>query len=572
MRKYISFVLLLCLGLTACDVYPVDPTQEPVSKMKGMFYAGAADAAEIIEIVPGKSKTVDLQAYADKENGSVSDLVLNMTLKVDPDGIYAYNNAHGTNYKMCPGSAYEFTTNEVLMPRYGTASTSAKLKISTSGMEEDEVYLVPVIIDEVIGTKNWELSPNPYAYLLVKRAYVAPDAGSGTKADPYNIYNREDLLKMSEQLTPQVKVYFRLQADIDMEGIDWVPLNFASPYDNLIDFDGNGHTLSNFTSTFASYPSFFGVLYGSCHDVTFANAVIESAVGGATGIIASYCGTSGHPAEATRIHVQGRVTSPGGNKNGTGGLFGRICEATITACSADVEIESGEDYVGGLFGYDTATSTVSDCWTTGSVKAGSKVGGIGGGFIKAGSAMYNCFSTMKVQGSFQYAGILGHANLDQKNANETNTPGNHVEGCIAWNESISSTATDGAEHYSSGVIVGYTATKNFLVDCFRKAGIQFSESSKNAELGYGVTNQGNAGPGSPLVHGKNTYDYAYHGIAAPSDATITTLARSLGWSESVWDFSTPIPTLKAGSGSGDDNPDVNPGGQLPDYPEHNFFN
>ena len=564
MKRIASYLLLLsfALAFTACR----EKEQPTVAQMKGVFYAGAPGLEEVIEIVPGKSKTVDLQAYADQ----VSDLVLNLTLKVDPDGAAAYNGAHGTDYPMCPGSAYEFTTNKVLMPRYGKASTSAKLKLTASGLEEDVVYVVPVNIDEVLGTDNWERSSSPYAYVLVKRAYVAPDAGTGTKNDPYNIYNTADLLKMSELLVPGTKIYFRLKADIDMTGIDWVPLNFASPYENLIDFDGNGHTISNFTSTFANYPSFFGVLYGSCHDVTFTNAVIESAVGGATGIIASYCGTTNMPGEAHRVHVQGRVTSPGGNKNGTGGLFGRIWGANITACSADVEIESGEDYVGGIFGYDTGASTVSDCWTKGHVKAGSKVGGIGGGFIKADSEMYNCFSLMTVEGSFQYAGILGHANLDQKNANATNTPNNHVEGCIAWNDEIKSRATDGAEHYSSGVIVGFTATQNFLVNCFRKAGIAFSECEKNAELGYVVTNQGNAGPGAPLVCGTNTYDFAYHGLAAPADATVTSLARSLGWSDSVWDFSTPIPTLKAGTGGSDEN--VNAGGQLPDYPEHDFFN
>ena len=564
MKRITSYLLLLsfALAFTACR----EKEQPTVAQMKGVFYAGAPGLEEVIEIVPGKSKTVDLQAYADQ----VSDIVLNLTLKVDPDGAAAYNGAHGTDYPMCPGSAYEFTTNKVLMPRYGKASTSAKLKLSASGLEEDVVYVVPVNIDEVIGTDNWERSSSPYAYVLVKRAYVAPDAGSGTKNDPYNIYNTADLLKMSELLVPQTKVYFRLKADIDMTGIDWVPLNFASPYENLIDFDGNGHTISNFTSTFANYPSFFGVLYGSCHDVTFTNAVIESAVGGATGIIASYCGTTNMPGEAHRVHVQGRVTSPGGNKNGTGGLFGRIWGANITACSADVEIESGEDYVGGIFGYDTGASTVSDCWTKGHVKAGSKVGGIGGGFIKADSEMYNCFSLMTVEGSFQYAGILGHANLDQKNANTTNTPNNHIEGCIAWNDEIKSRATDGAEHYSSGVIVGFTATQNYLAKCFRKADIAFSECPVNAELGYVVTNQGNAGPGAPLVVGTNTYDFAYHGLAAPADATVTSLARSLGWSDSVWDFSTPIPTLKAGTGGGDET--VNAGGQLPDYPEHDFFN
>ena len=565
MKRITSYLLLLsfALAFTACR----EKEQPTVAQMKGVFYAGAPGLEEVIEIVPGKSKTVDLQAYADQ----VSDIVLNLTLKVDPDGAAAYNGAHGTDYPMCPGSAYEFTTNKVLMPRYGKASTSAKLKLSASGLEEDVVYVVPVNIDEVIGTDNWERSSSPYAYVLVKRAYVAPDAGTGTKNDPYNIYNTADLLKMSELLVPGTKIYFRLKADIDMTGIDWVPLNFASPYENLIDFDGNGHTISNFTSTFANYPSFFGVLYGSCHDVTFTNAVIESAVGGATGIIASYCGTTNMPGEAHRVHVQGRVTSPGGNKNGTGGLFGRIWGANITACSADVEIESGEDYVGGIFGYDTGASTVSDCWTKGHVKAGSKVGGIGGGFIKADSEMYNCFSLMTVEGSFQYAGILGHANLDAKGNNTTNTPNNHIEGCIAWNDEIKSRATDGAEHYSSGVIVGFTATQNYLAKCFRKADIAFSECPVNAELGYVVTNQGNAGPGAPLVVGTNTYDFAYHGLAAPADATVTSLARSLGWSDTVWDFSTPIPTLKAGTGGGDDE-NVNAGGQLPDYPEHDFFN
>ena len=307
MKRIASYLLLLsfALAFTACR----EKEQPTVAQMKGVFYAGAPGLEEVIEIVPGKSKTVDLQAYADQ----VSDIVLNLTLKVDPDGAAAYNGAHGTDYPMCPGSAYEFTTNKVLMPRYGKASTSAKLKLSASGLEEDVVYVVPVNIDEVIGTDNWERSSSPYAYVLVKRAYVAPDAGTGTKNDPYNIYNTADLLKMSELLVPGTKIYFRLKADIDMTGIDWVPLNFASPYDNCIDFDGGGHTISNFTSTFANYPSFFGVLYGNVHDVTFANAVIESAVGGATGIIGSYCGTtvSGvlKAGEAHRVHVQGRVTS-----------------------------------------------------------------------------------------------------------------------------------------------------------------------------------------------------------------------------------------------------------------------
>ena len=150
--------------------------------------------------------------------------------------VAAISQKEGASFEMCPGSAYEFATNEVMMPRYGKASTSAKLKLSASGLEEDVVYVVPVNIDEVIGTDNWERSSSPYAYVLVKRAYVAPDAGTGTKNDPYNIYNTADLLKMSELLVPGTKIYFRLKADIDMTGIDWVPLNNVDPFNKFIDF------------------------------------------------------------------------------------------------------------------------------------------------------------------------------------------------------------------------------------------------------------------------------------------------------------------------------------------------
>lgn len=572
MKKTLIYILLCGLSLpffAACQKSGGGQQPQPEAKMKGMFYTSVATEDEVIEITPGKTKTVGVRALADTENGSVSDITLTISFKGDLDVVDAYNVAHGTTYEACPGSAFEFVTNDVMMPRYGVSSSTAKLKLSASGMEEGKTYILPIIIDKVAETDNWEFAANPYSYVILKQAHVAPSAGSGTKEDPYNLYTVADLKAMGEKLEEGKMIYFRMQADIDMKDESWMPLNFSSPYKLGIDFDGNGHTIDNFSCDFANYPSFFGVLNGNCHDVTFTNAVIESAVGGATGILGSYCGTTGIPGEAHRVHVQGRVTSPGGNKNGTGGLFGRICEANITACSVDVEIESGEDYVGGIFGYDTGASTVSDCWSTGKVKAGSKVGGIGGGLIKANSAIYNCYSLMEVEGSFQVAGILGHANLDQKAANDSNEPNNHIEGCIAWNKSVAATPTDGDEHYSSGIIVGFTALKNFLANCFHKADFDFAEAPKNAELGYHAYDQQNSSPSSPLVHGSNTYDFAYHGKTAAATATVTSLAKSLGWSQSVWDFSADIPVLKQKS-SGD--PDVNSDGQLPDFDENEFYN
>ena len=571
MKKYTLHFLLVALAVAAVSCNKTETEQQPEAKMKGMFYTKVISEDPIVEITPGKTKTIGVRALADTLNGSVSDITLTIAFKGDLDAVAAYNSAHGTSYLPCPGSAYEFVTNEVMMPRYGVNSSTAKLRLSSSGLEDGMTYVLPVIIDKVVETDNWELSADPYSFVVLKKAYVAPNAGSGTKEDPYNLYTTADFLAMSEKLEEGKTVYFRMQADVDMAGVKWMPLNFASPYKLCIDFDGNGHTIDHFSCDFANYPSFFGVLYGNCHDVTFTNAVIESEVGGATGIVGSYCGTTGVPGEAHNVHVQGRVTSPSGNKNGTGGLFGRICEANITACSADVVIESEEDYVGGLFGYDSGVSHVSDCWTSGSVKARSKVGGIGGGLIKAGSTVSNCYSTATVEGSFQLGGILGHANLDKTADNTTLEPGNHVECCIAWNGSVSSNNSDDSEHYSSGAIVGFTATKNFLVNNYRKADFILVETPKNTELGYGLTDQQNAGPGSPLVCGSQTYNFAYHGKAAGASATVISLARTLGWSESTWDFSGPLPVIKKRN-AGSEDADVTPGGQLPDFDENEFYN
>ena len=572
MKKYISYILLALTFVAASCTKGEE--EQPISLMKGMFYTGVTGVEGVTEVFPGKSKVVDVRAYADTLNGSVSDIFLTMSFKVaDKAVVDAYNEANGTNYEMCPGSAYEFTSNQVMMPRYGVSSSTAKLKLSTIGLEDGVTYLLPLIIDKVNGTDNWELSANPYAYIFLKQVQVAPDAGTGTKDDPYNLYTAADLKSMVEKLgEDDVMVYFALKADIDMAGQKWVPLNYSQPYKKLIDFNGNGHTIDNFTCDWQNYPSFFGVLYGNCYDVSFTNAVIDNESGGATGIVGSYCGTTGLPGTATRVHVQGRVHSPAGNKNGTGGLFGRLCGARVIACSADVEIESDENYVGGLFGYDHGVSYVSDCWTSGSVKAVQMVGGIGGGLIKAGSEIYNCYSTAKVEGSYQLGGILGHANLDAKGNNDTNEPNDHIEGCIAWNEFIHSTATDKNEHYSNGAIVGYTAVKNFLANCFRKSDLDFLESPRNIELGYKLTDQANAGPGSPLTcSSSNTYDFAYHGKAAAAGATVSSIARNLGWSGVIWDFSGPFPVLKSASASEGDAEEY-AGGQLPDYDEHEFYN
>ena len=148
MKRIATYLLLLsyALAFTACR----EKEQPTVSTMKGVFYAWLDGADETVELLPNKSKTFTLLAKAE----AVSDVYLTFSFKVDPDAVAGYNAAHGTNYEMLPSSAFEFIGNTVMMPRYNASSSSAKLRITASGLEEDKTYVLPVTSDKVTGTDN----------------------------------------------------------------------------------------------------------------------------------------------------------------------------------------------------------------------------------------------------------------------------------------------------------------------------------------------------------------------------------------------------------------------------------
>ena len=569
MKNLFKYILsaAFVLGAVACTEKEDGPAE---SKMKGNFHVEVISADEIQEIMPGKNKTLLLSACADVETG-VSDLALKMTLKADLDAVAVYNEINETNYEAMPAGSYEFLSNEVIMPRYGTASSTAKLKISTTGMEDGVTYLLPVTIENISGTDNWGLTEYPQAFIPVKMAYVAPDAGLGTKESPYNLYTVEDIKTMNEKLEDDVKVYFRLKNDIDMEGVEWFPLNSADPYAKLVDFDGGGHTISNFTCNAPAYSSFFGVLYGSVYDLNFENASVTAETKSACGIVGGYCGTTGKPGTCRNVHVSGTVTSIAG-VNGVGGLFGRLNEGTVEKCSADCAVTSNANYAGGLFGYDAGVSHVSDCYTSGSVDGNQRIGGICGGLIKATSSVIRCYSTSSVTCAYAIGGIAGHCNLDQKSGTpEESNPENVFEKCIAWNSSIKSRnfAEGTNDHYSGGAIIGFTSIKNYLIDCVRKADLDFTDYT-DINVPY---DQENASPSSPLaIAVSGPYNYPYHGKAAAAGATLSSVAKGLGWPADIWDFSGDIPVHKSGaSGPIDEKPDVDAGGQLPDFEENELY-
>ena len=566
MKKIFYLILTLPILAVSCD-----KEKEPVAgTMKGVFYADIPGEKTPVELAPDASKTYSLRACAQGSN--VSDAVMNFTFKADPDLVEKYNTAKGTNYQMCPGSAYEFVTNKVMLPRYGKSSTTAKVKVTASGLEDGVDYILPVSIESATGTDNWAVADTLAAYVLFRKSAFDPFA-PGSEGNPYAISTVDDLKAMGSQLIEGSIVYFTLENDIDMSGVsDWEPVNAFEPYKKF-DFNGKGHTISNFTGT----TSLFGAVVGKMYDLEVSNANITNAAG-PIGILGAYGGSDDAPVEVNHVYVSGKLTNT--VAHGTGGLFGIVIGATIDACSADVTIASTKYDSGGIYGYDNSKgpnrTVVSNCWTAGDISGNRMVGGIAGN--AANNSAYsevvirNCYSTARVHGNFKYGGIVGDAAQGQKTGEGLDIK-NHIEKCIAWNEAIYSNVTDDGVHYSAGAIVGFTSVKNYLQDCRRKADLVFSDCPGNS---FNVLyDQENATPDSPLKEavqstGGTNYNFPYHGKAAPAGASASQVAKDLGWDGSIWDFSGPLPFFK-GASAPVENPDVNPGGQLPDFGENEFY-
>ena len=526
--------------------------------------------------------------------------------------------------------------------------------------------------------------------------------GSGTESDPYKLSTTRNLLAMKAALVKGQMTYFKLMNDIDMSSIEnWDPLNPDEPYDLGIVFDGGGHFLKNLKSKEKHYSSFFGVLYGKCHNVKFVDAEIVSASNSGAGIIGGYIGTGGKPAIVSGVEASGTVTNAGKGQS-VGGLGGNAREATIENCTVNVtvsnpmgdgtnrtatggvvgktidsavkikncivrgvvEITKGinNTYTGGIVGWQSAAGaeitgcevystvksagervggivghyqggTLSGCKFYGEVNAASRlaggiagitssasiienclssgkivcknivggivgmnentltirccessstieinvngVDGVGGvlglasngktvivedcifsgnmnvptgqrvggivGDLGTGSSVRRCYVSGSITGWAGVGGIVGRAGGLVWNANG-NGYDNTIESCIAWFDTI--TATRGDENGgSSGIIVGYTGTKNTLKNCWR-----IPTATLTAKYCSEVYDQEDADATTPLVinavPSKYTYIYPYHGKAAETSATASSLAQSLGWNADVWNLSGPEPKLK----------------------------
>lgn len=244
--------------------------------------------------------------------------------------------------------------------------------------------------------------------------------GSGTSSDPYIISTPQHLDNMyyadygSDPANPLAR-YFKLNADLDMTGFNWIPTNSASPYNRLIHLDGNGHIIKNLTCKGQAYASLLGVVCGSVRNLGLVNVdILSTNAGGAFG---GYVG-SRQPAAAwgTGVIENCYVTGVIDGQVAVGGIAGNIGKpssdnqtaSAVRNCysTADVKVtNAGEGRAGGIVGIIWDKGQIEMCYATGTITSYSAAGRSGAG------------------------GIAGYSDSDLK-------------GCVALNDSVINAASD----------------------------------------------------------------------------------------------------------------------------------
>lgn len=275
-----------------------------------------------------------------------------------------------------------------------------------------------------------------------------------------------------------------------------------------------------------AYNSGFVSIFGYKSTVTitdsYAKGYLKSSTGNYTGGLVGYSQNAEAVLKISRCHYEGNIEATGGY---VGGLLGRASgKVEITASSSAGTVVSKGAYVGGLVGASMNDAvTITDCFSTAKVSAwGQQVGGLVGTTTNK-LTMSNCYASGDVYSATSgAAGIVGRV---AKSSSITN--------CIAWNKNVSTSRTAN-NVYAPGAILGCAQAAGTYSGCWRRYDMVLVDEWISL---YDQPDYINAMPPLPS-YSTDSHQQAYHGKAAAPDATIASVAQSLGWDSSVWDFTS----------------------------------
>ena len=251
--------------------------------------------------------------------------------------------------------------------------------------------------------------------------------GTGTQQDPWLITSQADLIALAEFLNSGNAetfdaenagvgnchgYYFKQTADIDLTGVTWEPIGYSGNYYFAGNYDGDGHTISNATSTgkndadgCATAGIFGWVAFGSVENLHVKNANFVatghneySYVGGIAGVC---YGSSIKNCSVVDSSLESRRDN---NNNCAGSIVGYSTGGTFEKCAAENNQVKTMCYGGGFVGevddtYGVGNSTFTNCYVakctviseTDDSQGTSFSGGFAGEMTDSTLTLQNCY-------------------------------------------------------------------------------------------------------------------------------------------------------------------------------------
>ena len=317
------------------------------------------------------------------------------------------------------------------------------------------------------------------------------EKGSGTKENPYLIYNAEDMKKIAA--IPTEQNYYKLMNDIDYNNEHYYMIGtYSSAFGGKSfagTFEGGSHTLKNINVYGYNYIGLFGHVRGS--DIIKAGIIglnVENIkvngngfVGGVVGYIHSY-------ADINEVTVSGNVS---GEANNIGGIVGYAYNennsVNVTSVISNTNVTGNaktSNYIGGIAGY--VNNFNSSTKITGIIESGT-ISGFRYIYI-VGGRNTSVLSTMKTAHVNKDAKVTGDAYVYDYDESKGEKYSNSEYGNLnLYNDYIDTWL--GGDNDGSGYYFDYESeTSNKIVLRSNSINTKFKKGSGTKESPYLIYN------------------------------------------------------------------------------------
>ena len=343
-----------------------------------------------------------------------------------------------TNFGRIAGDVNGSLTNNVAFSGMsdngeGLFGTGSDINKDGEGITKAQIAVDITFGDRFIPAGGWTTAPGALPGLFGKTVampeHLMPDVpgtpstawydgGSG----PFTIYSADELAGLAQLVNDKTDSFagktVKLGANLDLaiygeghnDGKGWIPIGLPytveSEYNYLFrgNFDGNNKVISNlYINMDDSFAGLFGaVAGGTIKDLGVENVKINSSI--YTQWTGGVAGRIRDSSTISNCYTTGTVSG----WDIVGGVVGQVFEGTVIYCHSTCTV-SGDGSVGGVAGRMddsmlSGLSRMSNCYATGEVSGNNYIGGMIGRGI---GEISNCYVTAAVNGKYISSSYIG---------------------------------------------------------------------------------------------------------------------------------------------------------------------